>query len=89
MQMEKMKGDYSAAMGEWAADSQAYADWKKKASEEKMDDAAFSTEITNTWTAKLETYNDKLVGMNESLTGMQAACKATCDAMTGMAKQRK
>jgi len=85
MQMEKMKGDYSAAMGEWAADSQAYADWKKKASEEKMDDAAFSAEITNTWTAKLGTYNDKLVGMNESLTGMQAACKATCDAMTGMA----
>lgn len=89
MQMEKMKGDYTATMAEWTADSQAYADWKKKASEEKMDDATFSAEIANTWTAKLGTYNDKLVGMNEALTGIQSACKATCDAMTSMAMPTK
>lgn len=83
-QMEKMKGEYSAAMASWSADAQAYADWKKKASEEKMDDAAFSSELTNNWTAKLATYNEQLVGMNEQLTGIQAACKATCDAMAAM-----
>ena len=83
MQMEKMKGDYSAAMNLWATDSQAYADWKKKAQEEKLADADFKAEIENTWTAKLATYNEQMVAMNEALTGIQSACNATCAAITG------
>ena len=83
-QMEKMKGDCSAAMTQWATDATAYADWKKKAQEEKLADADFKAEIDNTWTAKLATYNDQLVAMNEALTGIQAACKSSCDAITGM-----
>lgn len=82
--MDKMKSDYNTAMETWKTDSQAYADWKKKAQEEKMDDAAFKTELDNNWVAKLATWNESMAGWNEQLTGMQSACKSTCDAMMHM-----
>lgn len=89
VQMDKMNGDYKTAMDQWTADSQAYTDWKKQAQADKIADEAFKTEITGTWTTKLNGYNDALVNMNEMLTGIQAACKSTCDAIAGMAMPMK
>lgn len=78
--IEGMKTAYTAGMDSWKADTQAYADWKKKGHDEKMDDATAMAGITE-WNAKLATYTETMTGWNEQLTSMQGATKATCDAM--------
>ena len=78
--MEGMKTAYAAGMEQWKADTQAYADWKKKGHDEKMDDAGAMAGMAE-WNAKLTTWNETMTGWNEQLTSMQGACKSTCDAM--------
>ncbi len=82
--MDKMKADFTTAMGQWKTDSDAYQAWKKKAQEEKLDDATFKSELENNWMSKVATWNETMSGWNESLTGMESACKAQCDAMMMM-----
>lgn len=79
-QMESMKTMYNTEMDAFKADKQAYDDWKKKGQEEKMDDATIKAGL-DTWNVKLAEWNTKMGDWNEQLTGIQAACKTTCDAM--------
>ncbi len=83
--IEGMKTAYAASMEQWKADTQAYADWKKKGHDEKMDDAAAMAGMTE-WNAKLTTWNETMTGWNEQLTSMQGACKTTCDAIKNIGK---
>ncbi len=77
---ESLKSEYNSAMEEWKADTQAYADWKKKGQDEKMTDEEINTGLSD-WNTKLAAWNSKMAEWNERLTGMQAAAKTTHDAM--------
>ncbi len=78
--MEGMKSEYNAAMEQWKADTQAYADWKKKGQEEKMTDEQINAGLAE-WNTKLAAWNTKMSDWNQQLTSMQAACKTACDSM--------
>ncbi len=81
--MAGMKTDYAAAMEQWKADTQAYANWKKKGHDDNMTDEAAMAGMAE-WNAKLAMYNTKLTDMNAQLTSMQGMCKTTCDSMMHM-----
>lgn len=83
-QMAAMKTGYATAKSDFATATDEYSAWKKKGQEEHLDDATIAAEMAN-WNAKLTEWKGIAAGWNEQLTGMQDACKQTCDAVMGMA----
>lgn len=83
-QMAAMQTSYATAKSDFASATDAYTAWKKKGQEEHLDDAAIVAEMAN-WNTKLTEWKTIATGWNEQLSGMQDACKQTCDAVMGMA----
>ncbi len=82
-QMVAMKTGFAKAKTDFAAATDEYGAWKKKGQEEHLDDATITSELAN-WTTKLTEWKTTVEGLNQQLSGMQDACKQSCDAITAM-----
>lgn len=76
-EMESMKKMFASAQETWAADEAAYTEWKKKAMEEKADDAAVTTAMAE-WNSKLTKHTDDVAAWSKSLTSLNEQCTKVC-----------
>lgn len=81
--MVAMKTGYAQAKTDFAAKTDEYGAWKKKGQEEHLDDATITAELAK-WNATMTDWKTTVASWNEQLTGMQDACKQSCDAVAAV-----
>lgn len=80
--MDMVKTTYEAAVANWATDEKAYTDWKAAGKDTPEEEVITGLDG---YAAKLSEYKTNMETWNTMVTELQTNCKATCDAIKGIA----